>query len=274
MREKRADLHVHTTHSDSSFSPERVVRYAKDKGLDCIGIADHDSINGLSEAIKVASSDGVEVVPAVEISAEEEGKEIHMLGYYIDYKDNNLLAALKQIREDRKKRLHKMVDALNQHGFNMDAEDIIRFFGDVSISRLHIAQYMKEKNLISSWRDVFKKYIGDDKPCYVASFRLSSKQVIDLIEEAKGVPVIAHPGLNKVDRLLPKLIEEGIKGLEAYHSEHKGFLPEHYVEYARKHGLVYTGGSDCHGDAKGAVLMGNVTVPYSCVEELKRLRRT
>ncbi|MFH1868600.1 MAG: PHP domain-containing protein [Candidatus Omnitrophota bacterium] len=273
MKEKRADLHIHTTYSDSSFTPERVVEYAKDKGLECIAIADHDSVNGLGQAMEAASSVGVEVIPAVEISAEEDGKEIHMLGYLIDYKDSKLLAVLQQIRDDRKKRLHKMVIALNQHGFNIDPEDIIRYSGDVSISRLHIAQYMKAKNLISSWREAFKKYIGDDKPCYVASFRLSTKQVIDLIEDAKGVPVIAHPGLNKVDKLLPKLIEEGIKGIEAYHSEHRGSVPEHYVEYARKHGLVYTGGSDCHGDSKGDVLMGNVTVPYSCVEELKRLSK-
>lgn len=247
------------------------MEYAKGKGLVCIGIADHDSVNGLDRAMKAAAPDGIEVIPAVEISAEEDSKEIHMLGYYIDYKDDGLLAALKQIRDDRKERLRRMVDALNRHGFNIDAEDIIKAFGDVSISRLHIAQYMKDKKLISSWRDAFKKYIGDDKSCYVASFRLSSKEVIDLIKRAKGIPVIAHPGLNKVDSLLPKLIKEGIEGIEAYHSEHSGPVSKRYEKYAREHNLIYTGGSDCHGDAKGAVLMGSVTVPYSCVEAMKRL---
>ena len=274
MKERRADLHVHTTYSDSTLSPEEAVRYAKEKGLSCIAIADHDSINGLDKAISAGLSCGVEVIPAVEVSAEEDEKEIHMLGYYIDYKDKEFLGILKQIREDRKERLYKMVDALNKHGFKIDAEDVIKFTGDVSISRLHIAQYMKFKELIPNWREAFKKYIGDDKSCYVASFRHSAKQTVELIKKAKGVAVIAHPGVNNVDSLLPKLIEQGIEGIEVFHSEHSASASRRYEKYAKEHNLVVTGGSDCHGNAKGSVLMGTVTVAYSYVEELKKLRET
>lgn len=273
MKEKRADLHVHTTYSDSSLRPEEVVRYAKKIGLSCIAVADHDSVEALDEALGAGLNYGIEVVPAVEVSAEENGKELHMLGYYIDYKDEDFKAVLKQIREDRKNRLYKMVDALNRHGFNIDVDDLIKSVGEVSISRLHIAQYMKNKNFISSWREAFNRYIGDDKPCYVASFRHSSKQAIDLIKRARGIPVISHPGLNKVDSLLPRLVEQGIEGIEVFHSEHSSSTSKYYEKYAKEHGLLVTGGSDCHGTIKGRVLMGEVTIPYSYVEELKKSRK-
>lgn len=273
LKEKRADLHIHTTYSDGSYRPEEAVSYAKRTGLGCIGIADHDSVDGLDEAFLAGEAYDVEVIPAVEVSAEEDKKELHILGYCIDYKDEDLKAVLSQIREDRKNRLYKMAEALNKHGVNIDADDLIRSVGEVSISRLHIAHYMEAKNLVSSWREAFSKYIGDDKPCYVASFRHSSKEAIELIKKAKGIPVIAHPGLNKIDNLLPKLIEQGMAGIEAFHSEHSSSASRYYEKYAREHGLLVTGGSDCHGIRKGRILMGRVTVPYSYVEELKGLRK-
>lgn len=273
LKEKRADLHIHTTYSDGSYRPEEAVSYAKRTGLGCIGIADHDSVDGLDEAFLAGEAYDVEVIPAVEVSAEEDKKELHILGYCIDYKDEDLKAVLSQIREDRKNRLYKMAEALNKHGVNIDADDLIRSVGEVSISRLHIARYMEAKNLVSSWREAFSKYIGDDKPCYVASFRHSSKEAIELIKKAKGIPVIAHPGLNKIDNLLPKLIEQGMAGIEAFHSEHSSSASRYYEKYAREHGLLVTGGSDCHGIRKGRILMGRVTVPYSYVEELKRSRK-
>lgn len=273
LKEKRADLHIHTTYSDGSYRPEEAVSYAKRTGLGCIGIADHDSVDGLDEAFLAGEAYDVEVIPAVEVSAEEDKKELHILGYCIDYKDEDLKAVLSQIREDRKNRLYKMAEALNKHGVDIDADDLIKSVGEVSISRLHIAHYMEAKNLVSSWREAFSKYIGDDKPCYVASFRHSSKEAIELIKKAKGIPVIAHPGLNKIDNLLPKLIEQGMAGIEAFHSEHSSSASRYYEKYAREHGLLVTGGSDCHGTRKGRILMGKVTVPYSYVEELKRSRK-
>lgn len=272
MRERRADLHVHTRYSDGSFSPEELVQCTKENSVDCIGVCDHDSINGLDEALRAGDSHGVEIVPAVEISAEEDAKEVHLLGYYIDYKDETLKQALIQIREDRKQRAYKMVDALNDHSFNIDAEDMIKSFGDVAISRLHIAQYMESRGLIPSWREAFKRYIGDDKCCYVGAFSLSPKQAIELITAAGGIAVIAHPGLTKIDNMLPKLIEQGMKGIEAFHAEHSSSVAQYYERYAIEHKLLVTGGSDCHGMAKGRILIGKVTVPYSYVEELKRAR--
>jgi predicted metal-dependent phosphoesterase TrpH len=274
VREKKADLHVHTLYSDGSFTPKEVMHYAKKVGLDCIGIADHDTVKGLEEAIGAGLALGIEVIPGVEMSAEEKGKELHILGYFINYKSRRLKLVLREIREDRKKRLHRMVDALNKHGFNINAEDIIRFAGDASISRLHIAQYMKNKGIISSWQEAFKRYIGDDKPCYVASFRLSARQAIDIIKEAGGISIIAHPGINNIDGLMPKLLKDGIDGIEVFHSEHKGPVIRHYEDFAKRHKLLITGGSDCHGTLKNSVLIGKTTIPYSYVEALKKYRFT
>ncbi|NQT90338.1 MAG: PHP domain-containing protein [Candidatus Omnitrophica bacterium] len=273
MQERLADLHIHTTYSDSSFTPEQAIRRAKEAGLSCVAITDHDSVDGLEEAISAGNSCGVEVIPAVEVSAEENGKELHMLGYFIDYKDEKLKAALRKIRDDRKHRVHKMVELLNKHGFDIDAEDVIKFAGDISISRLHIAQYMEKQGLIPSWREAFKKYIGDSGPCYVSSFRYSARQVVDMIKDAKGIPVIAHPGLNRIDAIMTVLLESGIEGVEAYHLEHRNPVSSYYEAYAKEHNLLITGGSDCHGMIKGKVLMGKVGMPYSYVEALKSRRR-
>jgi len=271
MKIRKADLHVHTTYSDGTFTPKEAVEYAKSKGLNCIAISDHDSVAGLKEALETAGLLGIEVIPAVEISAEEDGKELHILGYFIDFASKTLLDTLAQIRENRKQRLYKMVDALKRHGVDIDADDVIKFAKDVSISRLHVAQYMEAKGLVPSWRDAFKKYIGDDRPCYVASFRFTARQAIDLIKNSGGIPVIAHPGLNNVDGLLTKLVGYGIRGVEAFHTDHTKSVSMHYEDYARSNNLLVTGGSDCHGRAKGKILMGTVTIPYKYVEALKDL---
>jgi len=270
--EKRADLHVHTTYSDGSLTPQQVIEQASKVGLGCVGICDHDSINGLSEAISVGSSCGVEVIPGVEVSAEENGKELHILGYFIDYENSHLTDMLKQIRDDRKNRAHNIIKALNRHGFDIDAEDVMSFVGDVSLSRLHIAQYMESRKLIPCWRDAFDHYIGDGKPCYIANFRLCAKEAIDLITSASGIPVIAHPGVNGADDFLPSLIKQGIRGIEAYHPEQSSSMSSYYVKYAKEENLLVTGGSDCHGTVKGNLLMGTVTVSYSRVQDLKDAR--
>jgi len=268
--EKRADLHIHTKYSDGSFSPEETVRTAKEQGLSCISITDHDSIFGLEKAISIGEKIGVEVIPGVEVSAEHNEKEMHILGYLIDYNNTGLLDFLSKIREDRRGRLFKMVESLNTHGLSMDAEDILEYTGDVSISRLHIAQYMEAKGLVSHWREAFKKYIGDTQPCYISSFRYTPKQVIDAIKSANGIAVVAHPGFDKLENILPSLIKDGIDGIEVYHTEHNASISKKYEEYAKENNLLITGGSDCHGTIKGKLLMGTVSVPYSYVEDLKK----
>jgi 3',5'-nucleoside bisphosphate phosphatase len=145
----------------------------------------------------------------------------------------------------------------------------MEFAGDVSISRLHIAKFMQKKGFVLNWRDAFAKYIGDGKPCYISSFRYQTKEVIDIIKSAGGVPVIAHPALSKVEEILPRLIAEGLSGIEAFHSEHSPKTARYYENFARAHNLLVTGGSDCHGQLKNEILIGKTKIPYSYVEVLK-----
>jgi 3',5'-nucleoside bisphosphate phosphatase len=265
----RADLHIHTRYSDGSLSPEEVVKSADEKGLACCAITDHDSVSGVAQGIEAGNALGVEIIPAVEISAEESGREIHILGYCIDYKDNRLLGFLSNIRKDRINRLHKMIGLLKEHGVSVDINELLKIAGDVSISRLHIAKYMQKKGIVANWRDAFKTYIGDNKPCYVSSFRYTAKDVIEMIKLSGGISVIAHPGLYKIDSILLKLIQQGIKGIEVYHTEHSANMSAAYKDFAEKHNLLITGGSDCHGNVKGGLLIGKTTIPYSYVEALK-----
>lgn len=266
---KKADLHIHTKYSDGSLGPKDVVRIASERGLCCISITDHDSVFGIDEAMSAGNAYGVEIIPGAEISAENSGKELHILGYCINYRDAKLLNFLDRIRHDRIERLHKMAVLLERHAIRINVEELKKDAGKVSISRLHVAKYMHKKGFVSSWREAFKKYIGDNKPCYVASFRYTSKQVIEAIETAGGIPVIAHPGVSRLDDMLLGFVNEGIEGIEVFHSEHSNKAARSYESFAKTHNLVVTGGSDCHGDLKGGPLIGKTTIPYAYVEALK-----
>jgi 3',5'-nucleoside bisphosphate phosphatase len=266
---QKADLHIHTRYSDGSLSPKDIVRIASERGICCISITDHDSVFGIDEAMSAGNAYGVEIIPGAEISAENAGKELHILGYCIDYRDKKLLDFLGRIRHDRVERLYKMIELLKKHGIEIDIEDFKKHTGDVSISRLHLAKYMHKKGFVTSWREAFSRYIGDNKPCYVSSFRYTSKEVIDIIKRSGGIPVIAHPGISRLDDMLLEFVNEGIRGIEVFHSDHSSNAVTAYENFAKTHNLIITGGSDCHGDLKGDTLIGKTAIPYAYVEVLK-----
>lgn len=267
--ERSADLHVHTNFSDGTFTPEEVMSYAQEQGLSCIAIADHDTVEGLPIAIKLQQQHGIELIPAVEMTAQEDKKELHILGYFIDWQSKKLRGILKQICDGRQDRIYHMTEKLNEHGINADAGEIIKYARVNAVSRLHVARYLVEKGYVSSLKAAFDKYIGDGKPCYISRFRFSSKEVINTIKDARGIAVIAHPGLNNVAKALPVLVENGIDGVEVFHTDHTKATTEKLLEFTAKHNLLITGGSDCHGANKKQVLMGTVKLPYKYVEILK-----
>jgi hypothetical protein len=266
---RKADLHIHTKHSDGSLSPGDVVRIASEKGICCVSITDHDSVCGIDEAMSAGNAYCVEIIPGVEISAVESGRQMHILGYCVNYHDRGLLSFLKKIRQDRIKRFYKMANLLSKRGMRIDVDEFLSSYGEVSISRLHIAMYMHKKGLVSNWRNAFKEYIGDNKPCYVANFSYTPREAIGAIKSAGGIPVLAHPGLNGLDAALPGLIEDGIMGIEAFHSEHSDKTASGYENFARANKLLVTGGSDCHGRLKGEIIIGRSAISYSYVEALK-----
>lgn len=268
--QKKIDLHIHTYYSDGTFSPEEVVKTAREAGLSAIAICDHDCTDGLDETMEIGRRYDLEVIPGVEVTSEKEGIEIHILGYFIDYKARPLVELLKSLRESRIKRIYDMIEKLREHNLNLAPEAVFSLSERGTIGRLHLAKALYNEGLVPSVKEAFTKYIGDDGPCYIRRFNVAPHETIGTILKAGGVPVYAHPSVMGRDDFIPGFMKAGLRGIEAYHTDHRKKTSLHYVNMAQKYGLLVTGGSDCHGAGKGKVLMGGITMPYSIVDELKR----
>jgi len=266
---KYADLHVHTFYSDSTFSPEEVVSRARDKALAAIAICDHDTVDGIEPCRVIGRKLGVEIVPGIELTVEKADAEIHILGYCIDHNLVWLRERLKKLQNGRIDRIHRMVEKLRSAGIDLDAADVFKIAGRGSVGRLHLAQAILKTGKIKTMKDIFGKYIGFNKPCYVANVKLTARETIDMVLTSGGVPVLAHPGCMGRDEYIPELIECGLRGIEVYHTDHAPAAVRRYEEMAKENGLLITGGSDCHGLGKSRVLLGEVRVPYTLVEKLK-----
>jgi len=259
----RIDLHVHTNASDGLFAPAEVVRKAREAGLSALGIADHDTVNGVEEALQAAGEERIEVVPAVEINAYHGAFEYHILGYFLDRRDERLGRALAELREARIVRMRRIVEKLGALGMEVDPEEIFAAAGGGSVGRPHIARVMLQRRYVSSMREAFDRFIGEGKPAYAPRSKLAPGEAIALIREASGVAVLAHPGLWGGDELIPQLAAWGIAGIEVYTPDHTGAQRERYRGFARDLGLIQTGGSDYHGwkDNSGNTLGAAATPP-------------
>lgn len=266
---KLADLHLHTHFSDGTFSPEQLVEEAKKASLSAIAVTDHDCVLGINPA-KDAANGALEIIPGIELSAEIDSNEIHILGYFIDQNFPPLVTELVKINEIRRNRIYDILDKLRKLGIDLDPQDVFNIAGRGSVSRLHIARAMFNRGVISNIYEAFARYIGNDGPAYVGNFSLTPKEAIQLILAAKGVPVLAHPHNSSCDELIPGFVRVGLKGLEVYYPEYSEVITRYYLQIANKYGLLVTGGSDCHGDAKPDVKVGKVSIPYELVEKLKQ----
>lgn len=266
---KYADLHIHTNHSDSTLSPQEVVDLAHERGLVAISITDHDCIDGIAPAIEHAKKYNLEVIPGVELTAEEGSLEVHMLGYFIDWKVEWFTEKLAEIRTTRVNRIYDMVEKLKNFKINIDPKKVFELSGPGVVGRLHLANILYNEGHTSSITEAFRKYIGNNAPCYVKKFKLTPQESIDMILELGGVPVLAHPHTLGKDDLIPDMVKKGLRGIEVYHTEHPNNATVRYEDIAFENGLLVTGGSDCHGMGKGTILLGKVKVPYSIVKELK-----
>ncbi len=276
------DLHLHTTASDGVKSPSEMVRYAKSKGLQAISITDHDTVEGLEEALAEGEKIGFEVIPGVEISAEHSPGSMHLLGYFIDIHYPPLCEKLRYLQKARAERNPKMVEKLNQLGVHITYEDVIKASGGGQIGRPHFAQVLIEKGYVKNFQEAFERYLKKGAPAYVEKIRFSPSEAIHFINEAKGVAVLGHPntlGLNgygELENLILSLVKEGLKGIEVYYPEHSSSEVAQYQDLAKKHGLAMTGGTDYHGIEKESLDVGigrgEMRLPYSMVEALKEIR--
>lgn len=265
----KVDLHIHTHFSDGTLTPEEVVREAKKRGFSAIAITDHDSVDAIAPAMKEAEKCALEIIPAVEFTTEENDTEIHILGYFIDYKNKKFEKLLDDLREKRKKRIKKILVKLKNLGIEIQMEDILKIAGPGSIGRLHLALCLKEKGYVKNIYEAFSKYIGEGKPAYEKGALLTPVQVLELIKNLGGAAVLAHPNTLKSKKLVKHIIKLGIAGIEVYHSGHTQELSNYFLNLAKENNLLITGGSDCHGLGKGRLLLGSVELPYSAVEKLR-----
>lgn len=255
------DLHVHSTVSDGSLTPEECVRVAVEVGLSALAIADHDAVAGVAVA-QAAAPEGLAVFPALEISAETDDAEIHILGYFIDCGNEPLNETLMLVRQSRVERAQVITEKLNALGVAIDYSEIERQAGGGSVGRPHVARALVERGTCSDQQEAFVRFLRKGRPAYVPRYRLSPQEGIELIRDAGGLPVMAHPGICRAEGVVEWLVDLGIGGLEAYHVAHSPRETEQFIETAHEYGLLVTGGSDSHGPGGSIpVRIGSVDVP-------------
>lgn len=277
MPEKRprVDLHMHTTASDGALSPTELVQLAKSRGLECIAITDHDSTNGIEEALAEGEKLGVGVIPGIEMSTDIPRAEVHVLGYYVDHRNEDFQGILRQLREGRRDRAEKMVAKLGEMGMPLPWERVVEVAGPGSVGRPHVAQVMVECGYVSSMAEAFTEYIGRNGPAYVERYKLTPVEAVQMIRKVGGIPVMAHPAeVVGMEQILPEMIAGGLAGLECYYFGYSPEEVEGLVALADEHSLIPTGGTDFHRpetDGHGPRYPGDVWVPWESARRLRAL---
>ena len=269
---KYADLHVHSLASDGTYGPAQLVKESIKRKLSAIAIVDHDTLDAIPEATAEAEGKDLEIIPGIELTAQHEGQEIHILGYFLDYRDNALLNKLVSLRQNRVERVYKIVKNLEGLGVNLDAKTVFDISGESTVGRMHIARALVQEGHVANIPEAFRKYIGDKSAAYVLGFYLSVPEAIKMIQDAGGVAVLAHPYLLRNDALITEFAGYGLQGMEIYYPEHSQSMINFYLELAKKLNLAVTGGSDFHGSAKPDIKLGMVKIPLELVEKLRRLK--
>lgn len=264
-----ADLHLHTRFSDGTYTPEEVVAQAKRLELVAMALTDHDTVEGCAPTARLCQANGIEFLSGTELTSEQDGNEIHILGYLFDTRHPRLLAELARFQAVRQERIREMVARLNQLNVPLRAESVFALANCQSPGRPHVARALVAARLCGSPDEAFERFLKKNRPAWVPKFKMSAAQAIELIHEAGGLAVMAHPGLNRSDEVIPSMVEAGLDGIECFHTKHSTATAEHYLELAERFHLLVTGGSDCHGLSKGAPVMGGVKLPYRHVERLK-----
>ncbi len=265
-----SDLHMHTTFSDGTFSPEEMAQAAQRHNLAIVALTDHDTVAGCARMGAECSRLGIELVPATELTAEIDGIEVHLLGYFIDLSHPRFLSNLVKFQEARQNRIHEMATRLQGQGVPLKAEAVFALAKCESPGRPHVARALVQAGLCNSMDEAFDRYLKKHRPAWVPKFKISAYDAIELVHEAGGVAVIAHPALNQSDDIIPTLVEAGIDGIECFHTRHSTAASQHYMLMAEHFGLAVTGGSDCHGMNRGKPLMGSIKLPVVYVEALRK----
>lgn len=267
----RIDLHVHSTASDGTLSPAAVVAEARASGVAIVALTDHDTMDGVPEALAAGEAEGVRVVPGVELNTDSSAGEVHVLGYCISPQEEPFRRLLESRRRARTVRAHKMVERLRELGMPIKFADVERAAGGGNIGRPHVARALVAAGYARDVREAFERWLYKGGPAYVKRDSLTPVEAIEAVKAAGGVPVLAHPGRIADQSIIPRLIEAGLEGLECFYPEHSPEQTERYLALAQRHGLLVTGGTDFHGPGSThATPIGAVSAPPEAAEELLR----
>lgn len=276
---RKVDLHTHTVYSDGSLDPAALVELAKAKNLSCIAITDHDNTNGVEEAQAAGKRLGIEVIAGAEMSVSFEEGGMHLLGYFLDVHNKALCDGLEAAQESRRRRNLGIAERLCSLGMPVSLEEARKKSGWEQVGRLHFAAVMTEKGYAQNFEEAFRKYLGRECPAYVDRVRMRFQEAIEMINQAGGIAVLAHPGQLKApegkgfESQIAALQERGLAGLEVYSSSHSSGQADYYKRVADRFNLVATGGSDFHGAAKPGVELGwmgeGASLSYGAVELLR-----
>ncbi len=276
----KIDLHIHTTYSDGTFSPEMVVDTAVECGLDVIALTDHDNILSHKVANDYVKKNNIniEIIPGVEINTIYKGYEVHILGYFMDTNNADFQNLMKSQQEARVRQTNEIIELLNKKaGIRIKFEDIKSLVAEGgSIGRPHIARAITNAGGVNNVMEAYAKYIDDSSNVYVQRKTVSPHDACEIIYDAGGIPVFAHPiDVEISDELAKDLTSYGLRGIEAYHRKHSPAMIEHYSSLAERYGLIITGGSDFHAPSvnHGSILMGKNFVPSWVYDELIKEKR-
>lgn len=268
---KKIDLHLHSYFSDGLCSPEELAELCHKAGLSLAALTDHDTVSGQERFLAAAAALGISAISGIEFSTDYEGQELHILGYCIDCKNENLIHEIGRLRHNREERAPKMIERLRSMGFEISQNELeLAIRPGKSIGRPEIAEILKRHGYVSSWEEAFAKYIGKGCPGFVEKENISAEKCIQLINEAGGFAFWAHPALEKGmggEKTLRELISFGLSGVEAYYAKHTPAQAAYYASLAAKYGLLTSSGSDFHkpdGDIKHAAI-GSRSFPCSAL---------
>lgn len=269
-----ADLHLHTHFSDGTYSPEEVATWGKKFGFAALALTDHDTVEGCARMAAACTLAGIEFIAGTELTAEQNGNELHILGYFMDTQNPRLLVEIAKFQAVRQDRIREMVARLNQLNVPLEVDAVFALANCRSPGRPHVARALVKARLCGSLDEAFERYLKKDRPAWVPKKKMSALDGVELIHQAGGLAVMAHPGLNRTDEVIPELVAAGLDGIECFHTKHTNSTSHRYLKIAEKFGLLVTGGSDCHGLSKGRPLIGTVRLQYAHVEKLYEAQRT
>lgn len=275
------DLHTHSTFSDGSFTPEQLVHEAVFAGLTAVALTDHDSIEGVGLFMQACEKSGIRGVPGVEISADYPNGSMHILGYFIDIKDKNLRHSLGEIRASRNARNEQIIKQLAEFGIVLTMPEVAAYAGGDNIGRLHFSQALVARGYVKTRQEAFDRYLAKGRNSYVNRMHLTPRDSIDMIRQAGGIAVLAHPftlnlGKAQLESLVTELAGYGLQGIEVIYPQQKPRLLKQYKALAQRLDLVQTGGTDFHGAPMPEIKLGsgfgNLEVPDNVLEQLDAIQ--